>query len=159
MVQLAREAGLLKLAAISLDGTRLAGAASKRSVRTLDQIEAELQELESQGAALLAQAEAADRSDPDAGGTQLPPELANAQVRREKLRAAKAQIAERRQRAVEAGRQDGPHSARRTAKGQRERARKPDAAHCRRWISARRQRASGRRRGFQRIDRWSAFER
>ena len=116
VVQLAREAGLLKLAAISIDGTRLAGAASKRSVRTLAQIEAELQELESQGAALLAQAEAADRSDPDAGGTQLPPELVNAQVRREKLLAAKAQIEERRQRATEAGRQDGPHSARRTSK-------------------------------------------
>ena len=116
VVQLAREAGLLKLAAISIDGTRLAGAASKRSVRTLAQIEAELQELESQGGALLAQAEAADRSDLDAGGTQLPPELANAQVRREKLRSAKAQIQERRQRAVEAGRQDGPHSARRTSK-------------------------------------------
>src|SRR5438132_1254851 len=116
VVQLAREAGLLKLAAISIDGTRLAGAASKRSVRTLEQIEAELKQLEAQGAALLAQAEAADRSDPDAGGTQLPPELADTQVRKAKLLAAKAQIEERRRRATEAGRQDGPHSSRRTAK-------------------------------------------
>jgi transposase len=85
VVQLAREAGLLRLAAISLDGTRLAGAASKNSVRTLGQIEAELRELESQGASLLGQAEAADRRDADAGGTQLPPELADAQARREKL--------------------------------------------------------------------------
>jgi len=108
VVQLAREAGLLKLAAISLDGTRLAGAASKCSVRTLGQIEAELQELESQGAALLAQAEAADRSDSDAGGTQLPPELADTKARREKLLAAKAQIQERRQRATEASRAGSP---------------------------------------------------
>lgn len=116
VVQLSREAGLLKLAAISIDGTRLAGAASKRSVRTLDQIEAELSELESQGAALLAEAEAADQSDRDAGGTQLPPELADARKRREKLLAAKAQIEERRRQAAEAGREDGPGSARRTSK-------------------------------------------
>jgi transposase len=96
VVQLAREAGLLRLAAISLDGTKLAGAASKNSVRTLGQIEAELRELESQGASLLGQAEAADRGDVDAGGTQLPPELADAKARREKLLAAKAQIEERR---------------------------------------------------------------
>jgi transposase len=116
VVQLAREAGLLKLAAISIDGTRLAGAASKASVRTLEQIEAELRELESQGAALLLQAEAADQSDRDAGGTQLPPELADAQKRREKLLAAKARIQERRRQAQEAGREDGPHSGRRTSK-------------------------------------------
>jgi hypothetical protein len=116
VVQLAREAGLLQLGTISIDGTKLAGAASKRSVRTLAQIEAELRELESQGAALLAQAEAADRSDPDGGGTQLPPELADARVRRETLLAAKAQIEARRRQAAEAGREDGPHSARRTAK-------------------------------------------
>lgn len=106
VVQLAREAGVLKLAAISIDGTRLAGAAAKRSVRTLAEIEAELKELESQGAALLAQAEAADASDPDAGGTQLPPELANAQARREKLLAAKAQIEARRARAAQESRSD-----------------------------------------------------
>lgn len=106
VVQLAREAGLLKLAAISIDGTRLAGAAAKRSVRTLAEIEAELKELESQGAALLAQAEAADASDLDAGSTQLPPELANPQARREKLLAAKAQIEARRQQAAQASRED-----------------------------------------------------
>ena len=72
VVQLARGAGLWKLAAISLDGTKLTWAASKNNVRTLTQIEAELRELESRGAGLLAQAEAADGSDADAGGTQLP---------------------------------------------------------------------------------------
>jgi transposase len=115
VVELAREAGLLKLAAISIDGTRMAGAGSRRSVRTLDQIEAELRELESQGAALLEQAEAADRSDRDAAGTQLPEELADAGQRREKLLAAKARIEERRRQAEEAGREDGPRSARRTS--------------------------------------------
>jgi transposase len=116
VVELAREAGVLQLGAISIDGTRLQGAASKRSVRTLAQIEAELKELEEQGAALLAEAEAADGQDPDAGGTQLPAELAEAAARKEKLLAAKAQLEERRRRAAEAGRQDGPHSARRTDK-------------------------------------------
>jgi transposase len=116
VVQLAREAGLLQLGAISIDGTRLGGAASKRSVRTLREIEAELRELEVQGAALLAQAEAADQRDRDAGGTQLPRELADGQVRREKLLAAKRQLEERRRKAVAAGRADGPHSSRRTDK-------------------------------------------
>jgi transposase len=116
VVQMAREAGVLQLGTISIDGTKLGGAASKRSVRTLEQIERELGELESQGAALLAQAEAADQNDPDAGGTQLPPELADAQARKEKLLAAKAQLEERRRRATEEGRADGPHSARHTAK-------------------------------------------
>jgi transposase len=116
VVALAREAGVLRLGAISIDGTRLGGAASKRSVRTLEQIEAELQELEKQGTTLLAQAEAADQSDPDAGGTQLPAELADAAARREKLLAAKAQLEERRRRAAEEGRADGPHSGRRTCK-------------------------------------------
>jgi transposase len=115
VVQLAREAGLLKLAAISIDGTKLAGAASKDSVRTLAQIEAELRELESQGTALLAQAEAADRDDVDACGTQLPPELAGAKARREKLLAAKAQIEERRLRATEASRAGDTPGARQPA--------------------------------------------
>jgi transposase len=116
VVELAREAGLLKLAAISIDGTRMAGAGSRRSVRTLDQIEEELRQLESQGAELLEQAEAADRSDRDAGGTQLPGELADPGQRREKLLAAKARIEERRRQAQEAGKEDGPRSARRTSK-------------------------------------------
>jgi transposase len=107
VVQLAREAGLLKLAAISIDGTKLAGAASKGSVRTLAQIEAELRELEGRGAALVAQAEVADRSDVDGCGTQLPPELAEGRARREKLLAAKARIEERRRRAVEEGHAGG----------------------------------------------------
>jgi transposase len=116
VVELAREAGVLKLAAISIDGTRMAGAGSRRSVHSLEQIEAELRELESRGAILLEQAEAADQSDRDAGGTQLPEGLADPGQRREKLLAAKARIEERRRQAAEAGREDGPRSGRRTSK-------------------------------------------
>jgi transposase len=116
VVQLARQAGVLKLAAISIDGTRLSGAGSKESVRTLQEIEEEIKKLESEATALTAQAEHADRNERDDGGTQLPLELADKQRRKEKLLAAKAQIEERRRQAALERRADGPQSARRTSK-------------------------------------------
>jgi len=108
---LAREAGVLRVGAVSLDGTRLAGAGSARAVRGLEQIERELAAL---GGELLSQAEAADREDVDGGGTQLPAELSDREKRKEKLRAAKAVIEGRRRAAEEAGVRDRPGSARRT---------------------------------------------
>jgi transposase len=111
---LAREAGVLRVGTISLDGTRLAGAGSGQAVRRLSEIERELEAL---GAELLAKAEAADRTDPDAQGTQLPAELCDAQKRREKLLAARAQILARREAARAAGTQDQPGGGPRTELG------------------------------------------
>jgi transposase len=108
---LAREAGVLRVGAVSVDGTRLAGAGSVRSVRRLEEIE---RELESLGGELLQKAEAADASDTDAGGTQLPAELHDRAQRQRKLLAAKAAILARRQAAREAGRRDQPGSSCRT---------------------------------------------
>ncbi len=110
---LAREAGVLRVGALSLDGTRLAGAGSLRAVRRLEEIERELEEL---GGELLAQARAADATDGDGGGTQLPEELAERGRRQEKLRAAKAALLARREAARADGRrekaQSGPQSQR-----------------------------------------------
>ena len=106
---LAREAGVLRVGALSVDGTRLSGAGSKRAVRRLEEIE---QELESLGGELLQKAEAADASDPDAGGTQLPAELRDHTQRKRKLLAAKAAILQRRKKAQEAGRRDQAGSGR-----------------------------------------------
>jgi transposase len=105
---LAREAGVLRLGAVSIDGTRLAGAGSAQAVRRWEEIERELEEL---GGELLQEAEAADASDADAGGTQLPPELCERRHRKEKLLAAKATITARRRAAQEQGLRNQPGSA------------------------------------------------
>lgn len=109
---LAREAGVLRVGAVSLDGTRLAGAGSGRAVRSLGEIERELEAL---GGELLAKAAAADASDPDGGGTQLPAELTEPVRRREKLLRAQAAITARRAAAQTQGQRDRPGSARRSA--------------------------------------------
>ena len=62
---MAREAGLLRLGAVCIDGTRMAGAGSATAVRTLEEIERELETLSSE---LLEKAEAVDASDSDAQG-------------------------------------------------------------------------------------------
>ena len=108
---LAREAGVLRVGALSIDGTRMRGAGSGRAVRRLEEIERELEAL---GGELLQAAEVADANDPDAGGTQLPAELSDSERRKKKLLAAKAAIWARRHAAQEQGRRDGPGSARRT---------------------------------------------
>jgi transposase len=100
---MAREAGLLHLGAVCIDGTRMAGAGSAKAVRTLEQIERELEALSSE---LLQRAEAADASDSDAEGTQLPEELRDSAQRKKKLLAAKATIEARRQAARQARRRD-----------------------------------------------------
>jgi transposase len=104
---LAREAGVLRVGAVSVDGTRLAGAGSARAVRGLEEIE---RELESLGGELLQKAEAADALDSDGGETQLPVELCDRVQRKKKLLAAQATILARRQAAREAGRRDQPGS-------------------------------------------------
>jgi transposase len=108
---LAREAGVLRLGAISIDGTRRAGAGSGQAVRRLEEIERELELLAGE---LLEKAETADASDPDGGGTQLPQELCERGRRKEKLLAAKAAIEARRRAAREQGGRDQPGSARRS---------------------------------------------
>jgi transposase len=108
---MAREAGVLRLGAVSIDGTRMAGAGSKKAVRTLEEIERELQRVSGE---LLEKAEAADASDSDGGGTQLPEALHDQARRKQKLLAAKAVIEARREAARQAGRRDEAGSDRRT---------------------------------------------
>lgn len=63
----------------------MAGAGSAKAVRTLEEIEQELEALCSE---LLQKAQAADASDSDAEGTQLPEELRDGVQRKKKLLAA-----------------------------------------------------------------------
>lgn len=95
VLRLAREAGVLRLGAVSIDGTRLSGAGSRHAVRSAEEISAQLEQYSQMGLDLLAKAEAADQSDGDGGGTQLPEELRDRERRRAKLLEAKARIEER----------------------------------------------------------------
>jgi transposase len=115
VLYMAKRSGLLRLGAVSLDGTRVPGAGSAKAVRTLAEIDAELAALEQQGAEWLAQAEAADRA-PLELDLQLPPELAHRHLRQEKLKAARAEILRRREQAQSEGRRRTHESAHRTAR-------------------------------------------
>jgi len=95
VLALARELGLVRLGAVAIDGTRLAANASGQQFRTGEQLEQEKQALERLVQELLARAEAADQLDADGGGSQLPPELADAQTRRQKIQEAMGRLKER----------------------------------------------------------------
>lgn len=90
LLRLAQASGLLRLGAVALDGTKIGAVAAKRRNRTYEELESEVSQLNAQVEGLLARAEAADQS----GGNdeQLPVELAQAQARRARLLAAKAEL-------------------------------------------------------------------
>jgi hypothetical protein len=85
---------LLKLGTVSVDGTKIAALAAKKRTLRREQLAAQLQQLQGQVDALLAQAEEADGRGVDEG-TTLPQELANRQRRLERLRTAQAVLAQR----------------------------------------------------------------
>jgi len=98
LLRLSQQLGLLKLGQIAIDGTKIAAATTKRRTLTYRQLQEELAQLEVQVETLLQQAQAADQQ---AQSPELPQELSDAQRRREKLRAAKAQLEEQTRQAHE----------------------------------------------------------
>jgi transposase len=82
--------GFIRLLEVAFDGTRVKANASRFHTWTAERVEAALQELETQVAAMLAEAEAADAGEKsladDRLAQPLPPELADAKKRQEKLR-------------------------------------------------------------------------
>ncbi len=100
ILELCREAGLVKLGRVSLDGTRVQGNSAIERKQTRAQLEAAVQEL-------LAQAEAVDRAEDaqyglEERGDELPEELRTAQKRLQKLKAALAKLDEDRDKLREA---------------------------------------------------------
>jgi len=91
VLMLAREAGMLKLGTVALDGTKVKANASRHSALSYaraNQIEAQLQ---AEVKELMALAEAADQADvPD--GMSVPAELARRETRLERIAEAKAAI-------------------------------------------------------------------
>ena len=124
VLRLCREAGLVKLGLVALDGTKVQGNASLEANRTAASIEAEIDKM-------LAEAEATDAkedSQPQQGAA-LPKALAQREERLARLRKCKEKL--ERRAAAAAARQQAKIDAREAeeqATGKRKRGRKPKAA-------------------------------
>ena len=103
---LCAEAGLVKLGRVALDGTKLRASASRHKAMSHDRLEPKIEQLQSEVAAILAEAEATDRAEDeefgeDKRGDEVPAELARRETRLAKMRAAKEAIeAEAREKAA-----------------------------------------------------------
>jgi transposase len=103
---LCAEAGLVKLGQVALDGTKLRASASRHKAMSHDRLEPKIEQLQSEVAAILAEAEATDRAEDeefgeDKRGDEVPAELARRETRLAKMRAAKEAIeAEAREKAA-----------------------------------------------------------
>lgn len=97
VVRIAREAELVRLGTVAIDGTKVRANASKRKAMSYARMQQEEQRLEREIAELLEQAQAIDTREDglygaDRRGDELPEELQHRQPRLEKIRAAKARL-------------------------------------------------------------------
>jgi transposase len=97
VVQIAREAGVVRLGALAVDGSKVKANASKHKAMSYGRMRAEETRLREQIAALTAQAEASDAAEdaahgPDVRGDELPAELQRREERLAKIAAAKARL-------------------------------------------------------------------
>jgi len=100
VLRLCREAGLVKLGHLSLDGSKYQANASKHKAVSYGRIPRAEAQLKEEIAALLRQAEETDRAEdaehgPDRRGDELPEELRLREKRLQRLREAKARLEER----------------------------------------------------------------
>ena len=100
VVRLAREAGLVKLGRVGIDGTKIKANASKHKAMSYARMQEEEVRLKREIAGLLKQAEAQDQADEDRQGSEdddgdLPPELKRRTDRLKVIEAAKARLEER----------------------------------------------------------------
>ncbi|MEX2105643.1 MAG: transposase, partial [Solirubrobacterales bacterium] len=103
-LRLCKKAGLVKMGALAIDGTKLRANASRHKAMSYErmgtaeaQLEEEIAAIEAQAAAILADAEATDREEdelygPDRRGDELPEELARRESRLARIREAKAAL-------------------------------------------------------------------
>jgi transposase len=97
VVAIAREAGLVQLGALAVDGSKVKANASKHKAMSYGRMRQEETRLRAQIAALTAQAEATDAAEdaalgPDVRGDELPAELQRREERLAKIAAAKARL-------------------------------------------------------------------
>ena len=97
VVQIAREAGVVQLGALAVDGSKVKANASKHKAMSYGRMRQEEQRLREEIAALLANAHAVDAAEdaehgPDVRGDELPAELQRREERLAKIAAAKARL-------------------------------------------------------------------
>jgi transposase len=97
VVQIAREAGVVKLGTLAVDGSKVKANASKHKAMSYGRMRDEEARLRAQIAALTAQAATSDAADdaalgPDVRGDQLPTELQRREERLAQIAAAKARL-------------------------------------------------------------------
>jgi transposase len=113
VLEVAREMGVLQMGTVALDGTKIHANASRHSALSYEHAGRIEAQLKAEVAELLAQAEAADRSDlPD--GLSIPDELARREERLAKLTEARARIEARARERFE--REQAEHEARLAAR-------------------------------------------
>jgi Transposase DDE domain/Transposase domain (DUF772) len=106
-LQLCQKAGLVKLGHVAIDGSKMAGNASKHKAMSYGRMSETEKKLQAEVAALLQRAEAVDAAEDEKygkgqRGEELPAELARRESRLAKIRAAKAELeAEAQQKAEE----------------------------------------------------------
>ena len=106
-LQLCQKAGLVKLGHVAIDGSKIAGNASKHKAMSYERMSEAEKKLQAEVEALLQQAEGVDAAEDekygkDQRGEELPAELARRESRLAKIRAAKAELeAEAKQKAEE----------------------------------------------------------
>ena len=97
IVQIAREAGVVKLGALAVDGSKVKASASKHKAMSYGRMRTEEQRLREEIAALTTQAAAVDATEdaahgPDVRGDELPAELQRREERLATIAAAKARL-------------------------------------------------------------------
>jgi transposase len=97
VVRIAREAGVLQLGALAIDGTKVKANASKHKAMSYGRMLEQERQLREQIAALTAQAEAVDTAEdavhgPEGSGDSLPEELQRRETRLATIQAAKARL-------------------------------------------------------------------
>jgi transposase len=123
VVQIAREAELVRLGTVAIDGTKVRANASKHKAMSYGRMQQEEVRLKREIAALCTQARAADEEEDrlygeDRRGDELPEELQHREGRLEKIRQAKTRL-ERGQRAADEARGRHPDDERKPPRGGR----------------------------------------
>ena len=121
VVQIAREAGLVKLGTVAIDGSKVHANASKHRAMSYQRMQEEEKRLRREIRAILAAADAEDQLEdeqfgPDFRGDELPAELANRRTRLRAIRAAKCRLEERKSAEARAEDKSKAEAARRKGK-------------------------------------------
>jgi transposase len=125
VVQIARDAGVVQLGALAVDGSKVKANASKHKAMSYGRMRQEDQRLRDEIAALLAKADAVDAAEdaehgPDVRGDELPAELQRREERLAKIAAAKARLEARQA-------EEDRHEGRTPEDGRKSRGHKPFA--------------------------------